>query len=671
MARLQTIGGLLLLALLALAVPAATPPPKPVVKLVPIAPVGPSPITPDCRYLFVVDTSSVMQRYADGLYRTTHRLLANGLGGRMQEGDVFTIWTYADTVLTREFPLNAWTPELNIALANRAYEFLALQKFRGKSNLRPVFAEMGQALAIATNLTVIFISDGTDVVVGTPFDRAINVTYGKRASEMRSTKMPFITSFVTERGEFTHWTVRGGLEDIGLPFPAKPALPVVLTPPFTVATAPAPAPIPIPVVTNTPPAPVVVTTPKLVAPTNPPPPVVTFTPVPKPPEPAPKPTPIVVTPPPVATLPLPSAVPTNAVVSKPPEPVVTKPVPPPPVPTPAPKVTNTVAVTLPPVATKPPEPVPAVATAKPPAPESKKPDLTVPLPPPTPKQEAKAPPPKPVVETTKPPAPPPKPTVAVIPPSPPPTAPPAVVVTKPKEELVLPAIPPVIQPIIPPALRQPKSVTEASNALAKVELLRPPAGTSAPPAKPLEARVIEPKPAPPVLPKPTNTAVVAATNPPVVKPPTNPAPVVATAPKPVPTVLTNPQPPPKAPEPKVIPAVTNNPTRASNSTASAASPAPKGIVAITTTATTIPKPNPVEAKRPAATNEAKSVAATQPAPKSNAQLAVTSPATRTGGWAYLAAAVVLLLVAGAIIANLLRPRASPSAISQSLDNNRV
>ena len=126
-----------------------TPPAPPVARILPVPPVGPSPITPDCRFLFVVDTSSAMQRQADGLYRTTHRLIANGLGGRMQDGDIFTVWTYADTVLTREFPLNAWTPDLNIALANRAYEFLAKQKFRGKSNLRPVFAELGQALAIA------------------------------------------------------------------------------------------------------------------------------------------------------------------------------------------------------------------------------------------------------------------------------------------------------------------------------------------------------------------------------------------------------------------------------------------------------------------------------------------------------------------------------------------
>ena len=62
----------------------------------------------------------------------------------------------------------------------------------------------------------------------------------------------------------------------------------------------------------------------------------------------------------------------------------------------------------------------------------------------------------------------------------------------------------------------------------------------------------------------------------------------------------------------------------------------------------------------------KAPASEKPA-KTAGQLAVASPRVRNGGWVYLAAAVALLLAAGAIIARLLRPRPQPSAISQSLD----
>ncbi len=627
---------LLTLALAAQTALAAAPSfPRQAAKMIlPIPPVGPSPITPDCRYILVVDTSSAMQRSADGLYRTTHRLLANGLGGRMQAGDVFTVWTYADTVLTREFPLNAWTPDLNVALANRAYEFLAQQKFRGKSNLRPVFAELGQALAIATNLTIVLVSDGTDVIVGTPFDRPINVTYGGRASEMRSAKMPFVTALVTRGGEFTHWSVRGGLEDMGLPFPEKPVVLVPLVAQAPVPVTPAPTPIPIPVVTTSPP-PSVVVAPKPVAPTNVPPPVVVTTPVPKPPVPAPP-----LTPKPVETAkaPPPVAINTNAIPAKPP----TTPDPKPPEPAPVLVVTKKV------------EPVPVPSPSKPNAP--------LPVPAPAPKQEAKAalpPPPKPVIETPKPPAPAPKPNVALVPtvvPAPP--APTPLPVAKTKETLV-----------IPPALRQPKSVVDFSNALANVELLRPSTATSAPPAKPLEARVVEPKT---VAPKLTNAPLLVtktappappiATNPPVAKPATNTAAVTSSPPKIIPIVV-----PPRVvtapvPSPKPISAAINPPAAKTNTAvASVNATPPKAKVGVPAPKAAAPAAKPVPA-----TETPKPAKPAKPA----GQLAVASPAARRGNWVYLAAAVGLLVLAGGIIAHLLRPRPTPSAISQSLDGKR-
>jgi hypothetical protein len=602
----------LALALLASFAPAATPAPQPVLKLTPIPPVGPSPITPDCRYLFVVDTSAAMQRSADGLYRASHRLIATGLGGRMQEGDVFTIWTYADTVLTREFPLNAWTRDLNIALANRAYEFLAQQKFRGKSNLRPVFAELGQALAIATNLTVILVSDGTDVVVGTPFDRPINVLYGKRASEMRSAKMPFLTALVTQHGEFTHWSVRGGLEDLGLPFPEKP-VPILAPAPLVVT----PAPVPVPVVFTPAPAP------PLVSPaTN------------APPKPAPSPTPS---------------------VAKTPEPVGPKPTP---VPQP---VTHPVAIAPPlPKPTPPPLPAPTIVSVKP----------AEPAPNPAPKQEVKVAPP--VAPKTSPPVP--------APPAPP------LAVVKPKETLVTPAISPTLSPGIVPARYQPPSVTDASNALAKVELLRPPAGTPAPPwlANPLAARIIPTQPAPT---KATNTSLVTTQKTPAPppaapapKPVTNIAATATTPPVPAPRLAPAAPPPspsaPKLPEPKAPAPATNIVAHATNPVSTTVLPLPKPAarteakppVVTNSPVVVATKPAAAEAKKLPPAPEAKAPAATNQPARPTGPLAVTPGLANKGGWAYLAAALVLLVLAGGIIAHLLRPRPQPSAISQSLDD---
>jgi|GEM_PF-997541 len=610
---------------------------QPPARITPVPPVGPSPITPDCRWLFVVDTSSAMQRHADGLYRTAHRLVATGLGGRMRDGDVFTLWTYADTVLTREFPLNAWTPELNIALANRTYEFLQRQKFRGKSNLRPVFAELSQALAISTNLTIVIVSDGTDVIVGTPFDRAINVTYGKHASEMRTAKMPFVTSLVTQRGEFTAWTVRGGLEDVGLPF-REVSAPLAQTPPVTSApVAPAPAPA-----ASSP----SVVVPKPVAPqTNAPPAVVV------PPAPAPK-APVPIVPKPVAT--------TNVATQPvPPKPTPTVPPPPVTIPTPLPPVTKASAPSNV-------DPVPATV------PMQKKVEANLPLPAPAPKQQAKVappPPPKPVlVEAPKPAPSVPKPAVAAAAPANAPVIPapvPTPVAAKPTPP-VLPALPSVI----PPAQRQPKSVIEASNALAKVELLRP-AVTSAPPAKPLEARVIAPTPTPPRATNPhaitVAKAVAASTNPAPVRLATN-APASATAAPPNIPVTTPPPPAPnplasKSPEKVVAPASNPPPAAVAAKVTERAEKTNAPVAVRPTPPSSAPKTNVAQAalmtNAPGTTNQLA------------AQLALADTGTRRGGWAYLAAAVALLVVAGGIIAHLLRPRPNPSVISQSLDDRRL
>jgi hypothetical protein len=614
---------------------------QPPARITPVPPVGPSPITPDCRWLFVVDTSSAMQRHADGLYRTAHRLVATGLGGRMRDGDVFTLWTYADTVLTREFPLNAWTPELNIALANRTYEFLQRQKFRGKSNLRPVFAELSQALAISANLTIVIVSDGTDVIVGTPFDRAINVTYGKRASEMRTAKMPFVTSLVTQRGEFTAWTVRGGLEDVGLPF-REVSAPLAQTPPVTSATvAPAPAPA-----ASSP----SVVVPKPSAPQTNAPPAVVVTPAPAPKTPAPA---------PVAAKPV--ATPTNAVATV--TPAAPKPD--------RPARTNAPAMATSSMVPRGGDPLPGTAPTQKPAPTNP------PAPVSAPKQEAKVAPPAPPkpaaadAPKTAPAAP--KSPVSAIPTNASaalslvPSSGPAPAFVAPKS---MPPVVPTLPSVIPPAQRQPKSVIEASNALAKVELLRP-AVTSAPPAKPLEARVIVPPPTPP---RATNLhaitvakAVAASTNPAPVRLATN-APASAPAALPNIPVIT-----PLPPAPK--PLASKSPEKV---VAPASNPPPAAVAAKVTERAE--KTNAPAAVRPKPSSSASETNVAQAALMTNApgttnqlaaQLALADTGTRRGGWAYLAAAVALLVVAGGIIAHLLRPRPNPSVISQSLDDRRL
>ena len=620
---------------------AAAPVPKTSVTLAPVLPAGPPPITPDCRYLFVVDTSAAMQRFAEGLYRSTHRLIATGLGGRMRDGEIFTLWTYADTVLTREFPLNAWTPELNVALANRSYEFLQRQKFRGTSNLRPVFAELRPVLAIATNLTVILISDGSDVIVGTPFDRPINITYGQRAQELRAAKLPFVTSLVTERGEFTQWSVRAGLEDIGL---VMPVLPVLLAAPAPVAEVRPVAPT-----TNAPPV-VAVPAPK---------PVITNAPAPPRPEPVVPPKPVVAT---------------NAVAPPPPPaPLVVNPPKPPPVTPPVviPKPSVTEAAKLSPPAAKTNAPV-AVPVPILPVPPTKVAE-PLPVPPPTLDKQPVRPtlPSPPVVEKVDPV----RQTVRMeieravrkangnlneLPPLPPTTLsepPPA-----PKIELLRPA-------------RDATNATAASAPLAARVLPPPPKITNAP--------VELPKPPPvPVAPaaKMNSATSVVATNPlpRVTVPPTKVAVSLPPAPVTNATVVATNQ---TKSIPIIVPPKREPPVRVEIAKPTNSVPIPvlrTSATNVVTNVATKPVTNSpvkkVELPAKPATSNAVAVVTkpvtNSPTNATSPPLAVVQPVTHASGangWVYLAAAVLLFLTAGGLIAWLLRPKPNPSAISQSLE----
>ena len=365
-------------------------------------------------------------------------------------------------------------------------------------------------------------------------------------------------------------------------------------------------------------------------------------------------------------LPLPAPAP------KPPTLIPSKPAP---VAAPAPKaVTNAVASVSP------------VPKALPPPAPPKPPETT-----PAPKLEAKAnpipkPAPKPMVEIPKAPE-----VVPQLPPKSglPTTAPPNVpkaevkAISPPPKPVVVPELKPLptpvapakevlIQPPIPPALRQPRSVLDASNALAKIELLRPVPtnATSTPTVRPLAARVVEPKPVSPAKTNPpAPLAKVALPVPPPTKVATNTAAAPVTPPKLVP--------PPVPPKPASITPVerkavlvpTNRPVR-TNFPAATARVLPATVVG-SNVAMTASNSVPPSTKQAVVRPESKVSPATNQPAKPIGSLAIASPKASTGGWVYLAAAIVLLALAGGIITYLLRPQPTPSAISQSLDNHRT
>ena len=172
---------------------------------------------PNVRYLFIIDNSSAMSRLAVNTQATVFEMVSSGFYGQAHAGEIFGVWTFNDTVDQRALPLQTWLPELNNAIATRTAKFVQGLQYRRAPRLDRAVADMLDAIKLCDSLVVFIISDGADVVVGTPFDRPINITYGHRQDELRKAKRPFVTTFVSSRGEIVDWSVTAGGEKIVIP----------------------------------------------------------------------------------------------------------------------------------------------------------------------------------------------------------------------------------------------------------------------------------------------------------------------------------------------------------------------------------------------------------------------------------------------------------------------
>ncbi|MBL6763969.1 MAG: hypothetical protein ISQ14_03365 [Verrucomicrobiae bacterium] len=182
-----------------------------------VATAQPAPLTPDCRYLFIVDTSLSMTRLQESTATSISRMVETGLDGQMTPGEVFTIWTFNEDVQQHEFPLTSWSPERGEAMSSRVGEFLRSRRFRRTSNMRSFINAVYEAKRSCPRLAVFLISNGEEVIVGTPFDRNINVSYGRRFEELRSTRVPFLTVLMCQNGEIVSWAAQAANETVDLP----------------------------------------------------------------------------------------------------------------------------------------------------------------------------------------------------------------------------------------------------------------------------------------------------------------------------------------------------------------------------------------------------------------------------------------------------------------------
>lgn len=241
------------------------------------------------RFLFVIERSSAMKRAEAATLNTLQQLIATGAYGAMRRGDIYTIWTFDREIHDQQFAPHVWLPEVSSALAATAAKFLKDQKYSWSTKLDPVVARFVQVMKTTPAMTVFLITDGSEVLFGTPFDLEVSTIVIRHAAEMAREKRPFVITLVAQEGTISAWAVDAGGGRITVPVVPKASVtdrepqpesgrdspkPVVKVPVTAVpVNPPKPPPAPEPV------KPAVAETPKVAIPTKPEPPPVTLRPV--------------------------------------------------------------------------------------------------------------------------------------------------------------------------------------------------------------------------------------------------------------------------------------------------------------------------------------------------------------------------------------------------------
>ena len=168
-------------------------------------------------YLIVVDTSFSMAREKQALAESATNLIRSTIAGHSQPGAQLRLWTFNEQVHTGRFPPEIWTPDRTEIIADRAGRFLRSQRFEKRTRLDKAVAEILQAVRTSKAMTVFLLSDGDTTLIGTPFDRSLNLLYRENFRELQRARKPFITALLARDGQFVAWSVSTEAKSVKVP----------------------------------------------------------------------------------------------------------------------------------------------------------------------------------------------------------------------------------------------------------------------------------------------------------------------------------------------------------------------------------------------------------------------------------------------------------------------
>lgn len=198
------------------------------------------------RYLFIVDTSSGMRTRSAALQKTVNNLLASGMNAQLRPGDTIGVWTFNEQLFAGQLPLQQWTPATEQLVASNIVAFLKAGKFEKQARFEAVWPELQPLVRESEKLTILLISDGSQPVSGTPYDRDINEFFKINAGKQKQKRLPLVVALRSYRGKFSGFTLNLPPWPVQLPmFPPEPktaAAPKPKPPPPVKAPPPPAAP---------------------------------------------------------------------------------------------------------------------------------------------------------------------------------------------------------------------------------------------------------------------------------------------------------------------------------------------------------------------------------------------------------------------------------------------
>ena len=170
-----------------------------------------APDSSSARHIIIVDTSFSMVRRKQALYATVSNLFSSGLGGHIREGETVEMWTFNENIDSSSIPPRPWRQAEARDLATRAVNFLKNRRFAKRTRMTGLMERIIDTCQRAERFTVVLLSDGDTDVVGTPYDRSINLAYSDYGRAVRKARQTFATILRGREGGFLAWAViRGG-----------------------------------------------------------------------------------------------------------------------------------------------------------------------------------------------------------------------------------------------------------------------------------------------------------------------------------------------------------------------------------------------------------------------------------------------------------------------------